>query len=284
MPLQKRREPLVPKAPPALLAWLWPERYPKPQDEEKAPEMSARSDNSVLSTDSYLAELKPIDDKFRRLCQDILILDTGKNILQDRKILSHDIKKRERAPILFPWRRKWTTDMDRDYSIYKAKVDHGIPLARKQAAKAKRLVEESTRRREDMAVQEMKLCHALDYHQVWFDAAIDAAKARIEFMHKYCPQGCFTPKGDRGHLIAAESNLNSAKKAVRELEQERGELGKLRTRMDQEARHWGSAYAPVSPKYQHQHHQPIHVVPSSSWHGNGSGGQPTWVYRGSQTN
>lgn len=40
-------------------------------------------------------------------------------------------------------------------------------------------------------------------------------------MHKYCPVNCFTPEGEKGHLDAAKSNLNSAKNAVKALEGKR---------------------------------------------------------------
>ncbi|KAM7194017.1 hypothetical protein V8F20_008113 [Naviculisporaceae sp. PSN 640] len=239
------RELHVPTSPRLLVAWLWPNRFGVPTPEKsnsfdpttnlKNPQPRVDSYNSTVSTDSYLSGFRsddPIDVKFRQLCQNVLILDTGRDILQERKMLSHQAKKRKRRVIMTTnWRRghqknaaasvvKWTPIMKKDYEIYKAKVE-AITNARMQAETARLLAEDSINRGEDITLREMKLCHAMDYQQVWFDAAIEAAKGRIEFMHKYTPLPCYTPKGDKGHIQAAESNLESAKDALRALEMQR---------------------------------------------------------------
>lgn len=223
MPANK---PHVSKVHVAILAWLWPERFrtTQPQTQEIATATVSPEDNnnnanananpsdrdinqnsrtdsdiSVLSTDSYLASLDPLDKtvpSFLQLCQEILILDTGRDILQERKILSHRAKKRKEglqrisSRLLANWRRspesiqtdtwvpapstkrKWTAAMEEEYAVYKAKVAQ-ITEARKQAGKAGRVATDSIKRKEDVVLREMKLGHALDYHQVWFDTAIE---------------------------------------------------------------------------------------------------------------
>lgn len=63
--------------------------------------------------------------------------------------------------------------MKKEHKVYKAKVA-AISDAKRQAETARLVAEDSIRRGEGVALREMKLCHAMDYHQVWFDTAIES--------------------------------------------------------------------------------------------------------------
>ncbi|KAK4150487.1 hypothetical protein C8A00DRAFT_36923 [Chaetomidium leptoderma] len=83
---------------------------------------STESYGSVLSDDSYLGKLLPgKDDDFQALLNTIKALDTERSLAKERKIQSHEAKKRD--PTDTDRRTDWTPQMEREHAAYKAKVE-----------------------------------------------------------------------------------------------------------------------------------------------------------------
>ncbi|KAJ8122619.1 hypothetical protein ONZ43_g1231 [Nemania bipapillata] len=173
---------------------------------------SINSYASALSDDSYLKTLKPgIDDQFQKMLRDVKMVENQRSILKERKIQSHEVKKRDPNDTDRPL--AWTDQMDADYQSYKAKVDI-LKIAKRVQEASQRDAKETINR--DLSAQEKARYKALDDDKEWLDAAISAASERLGFMTKY-PNALDT-QNTRNHIKAAEDNLNSAKKAVREIE------------------------------------------------------------------
>ncbi|KAI1159852.1 hypothetical protein F5B18DRAFT_635283 [Nemania serpens] len=173
---------------------------------------STDSYTSVLSDDSYLATLKPgIDDQFQDMLSHIRVIENHRRVLRERKIQSHQAKKRD--PNDVDRRLDWSPQMDADYASYKAKVN--LLSAAKSTQEASEKIARKSKRA-DLSTQEKARNTALEDDKAWLDAAIAAATARLGFMTKY-PNALSTPS-TRSHITAVEDNLNSAKNAAREIE------------------------------------------------------------------
>jgi hypothetical protein len=105
---------------------------------------STNSSASVLSDDSYLATFQPgIDDQFKELLNHIRMIEKNRKILKERKIQSHEMKKRD--PNDIARRTDWTPQMDSDYLSYKAEVEASVQL-RRCKRRQRRLLSGVTRR------------------------------------------------------------------------------------------------------------------------------------------
>ncbi|KAI0436492.1 hypothetical protein F4803DRAFT_556960 [Xylaria telfairii] len=167
---------------------------------------------SLLSDDSYLNTLKPgIDDHFKEMLSCMEMNENHRNILKERKIQSHEVKKRDPSDV--NGRIEWTPQMNADYASYKSKVN--VIKAAKSVQKASKKVARDSKNA-DVSIQEEARDKAIEDGEKWVDAAIEAATARLGFMAKY-PNAFDTPS-TKTHIGAIEDNLNSAKKAVREIE------------------------------------------------------------------
>ncbi|RYP13396.1 hypothetical protein DL767_010754 [Monosporascus sp. MG133] len=177
---------------------------------------------SVLSDDSYLATLKPgIDDQFKEMLSHVKVIENDRKILKERKIQSHEAKKRD--PNDTQRRTDWTPQMEADYASYKAKVDALFAAKKVQEASEKVAKQSKTA---DIAIQEKNRNEALRDDEKWLDAAIAAATARLGFMTKY-PNALSTPS-TKSHIKAAQDNLNSAKQARREIEIQKKKIANIK--------------------------------------------------------
>ncbi|KAI0860873.1 hypothetical protein F4860DRAFT_478012 [Xylaria cubensis] len=181
---------------------------------------SIESYTSVLSDDSYLKTLEPIDDQFKEMLSHVRIIESHRAVLRERKIQSHEAKKRDPNDTD---KRKWTDQMEAEYASYKAKVDVLSAARGVQKASAKVAKQSKTA---DISTQETARKIALEDDKKWLDAAIAAATARLGFMTKY-PNALNTPS-TKSHIKAIEDNLNSAKKAVREIETQKQKISEAR--------------------------------------------------------
>ncbi|KAM0245335.1 hypothetical protein ACHAQJ_010593 [Trichoderma viride] len=182
---------------------------------------SADSYSSVLSDDSYLETLKEVDGPFREILSEIRITENNRKILKERKIQSHELKKRN--PNDTQRQTNWTPEIETDYVSYKSKVN--------VLAAAKAVQEESEKitrksKNADVATQEFAHNKALQDDKKWLDAAIIVAVARLSFMTKY-PDALSTPS-TKTHIKAAKDNLNSAKLTRREIEVQIQKIASIR--------------------------------------------------------
>jgi hypothetical protein len=122
----------------------------------------------VLSDDSYLATLKPgIDDQFQEILSHVRMIENNRKILKERKIQSHEAKKRD--PNDTAKRTDWTSQMESDYLSYKAKVD-ALGAAKKVQEASEKVARQS--KKMDIATQEKNRNKALNDDETWLDAAI----------------------------------------------------------------------------------------------------------------
>ncbi|TGJ80525.1 hypothetical protein E0Z10_g8231 [Xylaria hypoxylon] len=185
---------------------------------------------SVLSDDSYLATLKPgIDDQFKEMLNHVKMIENNRKVLKERKIQSHEAKKRD--PNDVNRRLDWLPQMEADYKSYKAKVD--LLSAAKTTQEASEKAAKKSKNA-DLATQEKARNAALDDDRIWLAAAIAcffythlAATARLGFMTKY-PDALSTPS-TKSHIKAAEDNLSSAKKALREIEIQKNKIANAKS-------------------------------------------------------
>ncbi|KAI1747725.1 hypothetical protein F4782DRAFT_520162 [Xylaria castorea] len=183
---------------------------------------SINSYTSVLSDDSYLKTLQPgIDDQFQEMLSHVKKIENHRRVLKERKIQSHEVKKRD--PNDVGRRLDWTKQMDADYASYKAKVDV-LSAAKSVQEASSRAARQS--RKADLSTQEKVRNKALEDDKKWLNAAIAASTERLGFMTKY-PNALDTPT-TRSHIKAAEDNLNSAKLAVREIEPQKKKIADAR--------------------------------------------------------
>ncbi|KAM0814416.1 hypothetical protein AB5N19_00206 [Seiridium cardinale] len=184
--------------------------------------LSDSSYTSVLSDDSYLAQLEPgLDDQFKEMLNNLRMIENNRKILTERKIQSHEAKKRD--PTDVSRRIDWTPQMDADYLSYKAKVEV-VAVTHAAQKVSGRLARKS--KHADLATQEAIRSAALADDEKWLDAAIEAATARLGFMTKY-PNALHTT-ATKTHIKAAEDNLNSAKHAKREIETQKKKIENAR--------------------------------------------------------
>lgn len=130
---------------------------------------STDSYTSVLSDDSYLATFQPgIDDQFRETLEDIRLIENNRTILKERKIQSHEAKKRDPNDTLR--RTDWTDEMEAEYRSYKDKVD-----ALGVAKTVQEMSENNAKRskRENIETQIRNRNQALKDDEAWLDAAIE---------------------------------------------------------------------------------------------------------------
>ncbi|KAF6803711.1 hypothetical protein CMUS01_15021 [Colletotrichum musicola] len=210
-----------------------PHRNGSPDSNESVP--SAGS--SILSEDSYVAMLETgLDDQFKEMLNKIRMNENNRQILRERKILSHEAKKRDPNDT---WRRtNWSPQMDQEYDDYKVKVEtlSKVKKVKKDQARSTGIAKDS--RITDLVTRERNRIQALHDDEAWLDAAIDAAKARISFMSTY-PDALNTP-ATKSHIEAINDNLNSAKQAMREIKTQKkksqnSDSETLRTFMELEA-------------------------------------------------
>jgi hypothetical protein len=129
---------------------------------------STDSYTSVLSDDSYLAELKPgIDDQFKTMLDSIRMIENNRKILKERKIQSHEAKKRD--PNDKDRRTDWTPEMEAGYLAYKAKVE-ALNKAKSVQEASEKVAKQS--KKVDIATQEKNRNKALADDELWLDAAI----------------------------------------------------------------------------------------------------------------
>ncbi|TRX92147.1 hypothetical protein FHL15_007014 [Xylaria flabelliformis] len=181
---------------------------------------SIESYTSVLSDNSYLKTLKPTDNQFQEILSYVRIIESHRTVLRERKIQSHEAKKRDPNDTD---QRKWTDQMDADYASYKAKVD--VLSAAKHVQEALETVAKQSKKA-DISIQEKARKIALEDGKKWLDAAIAASTARLGFMTRY-PNALNTPS-TKSHIKAIEDNLNSAKRAVREIETQKQKISEAR--------------------------------------------------------
>lgn len=123
---------------------------------------------SLLSDDSYLNSLKPgIDDQFKEMLSHVEMTENHRNVLKERKIQSHEVKKRD--PNDMNEQIGWTPQMDADYASYKAKV--GAISGVKSVHKASEKVAKGSRYA-DISTQEEVRNKTMEDGEKWVDAAI----------------------------------------------------------------------------------------------------------------
>lgn len=149
---------------------------------------STDSYTSVLSDDSYLATLKPgIDDQFQDMLSHIRVIENHRRVLRERKIQSHQAKKRD--PNDVDRRLDWSPQMDADYASYKAKVN--LLSAAKSTQEASEKIARKSKRA-DLSTQEKARNTALEDDKAWLDAAI----AYVDNPSSSCP-GMLLPLWER---------------------------------------------------------------------------------------
>jgi len=122
----------------------------------------------VLSDDSYIATFKPgIDDSFKEMMNEIKMTDSERKLLKERKIQSHEVKKRDPADT--ERRTDWTPKMVAEYDDYKAKVKLLEKAKAKQEASEKAA---KASKKSDMKTQEKLRHQALADDEAWLAAAI----------------------------------------------------------------------------------------------------------------
>ncbi|KAL2192588.1 hypothetical protein P885DRAFT_64789 [Corynascus similis CBS 632.67] len=183
---------------------------------------STDSYSSVLSDDSYIATFKPgIDDSFKEMMNEIKMTDSERKLLKERKIQSHEVKKRDPADT--ERRTDWTPKMIAEYDDYKAKVKLLEKAKAKQEASEKAA---KASKKSDMKTQEKLRHQALADDEAWLAAAIAAGKARLQFLKDH-PNALSTPS-TKTHIKAAEDNLNSAKLALREIKTQEKKIADIK--------------------------------------------------------
>ncbi|KAK4139005.1 hypothetical protein BT67DRAFT_438305 [Trichocladium antarcticum] len=180
---------------------------------------SARSTDSyasVLSEDSYLETFKPIDADFTKF------LDAfEKDILMARKVQSHNLKKRDQKDT--ERRTDWTDAMEKAYAAYKNKV---VMLSKAKKTQAESELAAKKSGKKSIKEQEAARNKALADDEAWLLAGIAAADARLGFMKKY-PNALSTPT-TATHIKAAEDNLNSARRAQREINIQKSKIAGMK--------------------------------------------------------
>jgi len=123
---------------------------------------------SVLSDDSYLATFQSgIDAQFQEILSHVRMIENNRKILKERKIQSHEVKKRDSNDTAR--RTDWTSQMENDYLSYKTKVD-ALSAAKKVQEKSEKVAKQS--KKKDIATQENNRNKALSDDEKWLDAAI----------------------------------------------------------------------------------------------------------------
>ncbi|KAM7188429.1 hypothetical protein V8F20_010545 [Naviculisporaceae sp. PSN 640] len=196
-----------------------------------APKSSSRP-----RADSFIARLKPTDETFKKMLEQIRITNSkckGHSIMELRKKVSDMCKKHASTPkgnfTNSRIKQEWSESQIKDYNTYKEK-SLAIGPAREAGRAAAKEAGQCREKGENQAVQERKLHHAIQQLNVWVRTAIATGAARLEFMVKYCPEAFKAKGANTGHLIAAESALLCAKNAVRKLEHEKRNLAALHER------------------------------------------------------
>jgi myosin heavy subunit len=129
---------------------------------------SADSYTSTLSTDSYVTTLKPkLDEEFKQMLNEIRLADTNRTIAKERKIQSHEVKKRD--PTDTERRTDWTPEMEAEHAQYKLTVK-ALERAKKVQDESEKLAKAS--KTADPATQERVRMQALRDDEAWLDAAI----------------------------------------------------------------------------------------------------------------
>ncbi|KAK8080282.1 hypothetical protein PG997_008100 [Apiospora hydei] len=129
-------------------------------------DVSIQSYYSILSDDSYAVELKPIDKSFLEMCEEVRILDTERNILEERKMQSHNAKKRDPKDTA---ERVWPDAQAADYKVYKELVRRIRPV--KDAHDAA-MVAVKNSKNADLATIEAARTRAMTVEQTWVEAAM----------------------------------------------------------------------------------------------------------------
>ncbi|KAK3290889.1 uncharacterized protein B0H64DRAFT_436287 [Chaetomium fimeti] len=178
--------------------------------------LSNGSAKSTISDDSYLNSLREgMDDQFKQMIQETIRFDDNRSLAMERKIQSHNAKKRRPDDTK---ERDWPLPMVDEYKNYKAKV---VALKKAKLGQKESTARAKQARYHPEMKKEARLL-ALRDDEKWFKAAIDAAMARFGFMKKY--PDAFNTKSNKNHLIAATDNLNSARRAVEEIIEQKRRL------------------------------------------------------------
>ncbi|KAI0458575.1 hypothetical protein F5B21DRAFT_500468 [Xylaria acuta] len=161
------------------------------------PVTSSRS--STESIDSFITQLNIAADDYDN--------DGGLSVLEQRKKLSHENKKRpdnDRGSV-------WTNDMQKHYDKYKEQSDK-ITTTKKEFDKSKSKLERYQKHgaKSPQRLQELRK-NSLEKAEAWSDAGVAGCKKRLSFMVKF--RNVFNPKSTKGHIQQAEDNLKSARSA-----------------------------------------------------------------------
>ncbi|KAI1261902.1 hypothetical protein F5Y18DRAFT_440074 [Xylariaceae sp. FL1019] len=164
---------------------------------------------STLSVDSYLATFTPEDTDFLTFIRSVTMLKKPDNLLNARKIESHIAKLRKRLGSTGQTGYKGLQKHDRQ--LYKS--------AEKKLDELKTPANVALQDAINDPSSEQKHYHAMEALRQYFDAGIDAAKARLNFMGKY--PNAYDGEGHQGHMHWAQTQLDDAKKARRDLNRQK---------------------------------------------------------------
>ncbi|OHF01737.1 hypothetical protein CORC01_02928 [Colletotrichum orchidophilum] len=175
---------------------------------------------SALSDDSYKKSFikSGNDDSFMEMMEHVTIIESGRDFLHERKIQSHNVKKRDINDTALR-SADWTPQMVRDYASYKAKVSV-LGKTRKTAVASGQAIKSVLGK--SFEIQEPVYLKALNDDELWVNAALEAAKARLGFVTKY-PDALPT-KSTVNHIAQAADNLTSAKNAHSAIQTKRQKL------------------------------------------------------------
>ncbi|KAI1080661.1 hypothetical protein F5B20DRAFT_579909 [Whalleya microplaca] len=176
---------------------------------------STRSVSSVLSDDSYVANLEKVDiglqdmiAQFKEIAEKYIVAETGNPILMERKIQSHEVKKRDPADTT---KEIWTREAKADYSSYKASENV-----------TKKLKDAAARSRHAALGANISSFYLLALNPLIPSMTADA---RFSFMAKY-PK-IFNTAKTKTQIDKAAEFISSAKNAKQEISRCESELNKI---------------------------------------------------------
>ncbi|KAI1754204.1 hypothetical protein F4782DRAFT_528643 [Xylaria castorea] len=189
---------------------------------------STASHSSIESIDSFIEtffeKLKVADDKTYTDWFQTLKMDDGKSLLDQRKELSHENKKRPSNDLGFS--SPWTDDMLEDYNIYKEQSDE-LANKKKEFETAKTNLKQYKKRRRTNPEKLRELINdSLTKADAWCDAGVAGCKKRLDFMVKY--KNVFNKHSTAGHVQQAQDNLKSATSAWTEAKTFQTQLEQLK--------------------------------------------------------
>lgn len=112
---------------------------------------SASSYDSMLSDDSYLAKMKPVDAAFVEMMGEIKVLENNRRMFEERKVQSHIQKGRD--PNDTERRENWTEKQLKDYANYKLLVS-GLSRANDRATASEKVAK--TKKDEESRIKALR--------------------------------------------------------------------------------------------------------------------------------